>query len=126
MTKPLVVAMLGIVDESRGIRLLHKEGEIAWKFGWKASRRSRWWGWGRWWVRLYGGCRVSRRGWVKQLRDEPGAFRELEKTVHRAFQQMADRVVAGILAEATASAEFADDAKKRSLLSALQSPPLNG
>ena len=66
------------------------------------------------------------QGWVKQLRDEPGAFRELEKTVHRAFQQMADRVVAGILAEATASAEFADDAKKRSLLSALQSPPLNG
>ena len=43
----------------------------------------------------------------------PESFLELEKSVHRAFQQMADRVVAGLLAQATGPAEFAEAAKKK-------------
>ena len=52
------------------------------------------------------------QAWLKQLQADPGAFADLEKNVHRAFQQMADQVVAGLLAQATAPAAFADDAKK--------------
>jgi hypothetical protein len=51
--------------------------------------------------------------WLKQLQARPGSFMELEKAVHRAFQQMADQVVAGLLAQATASEEFAEAAKKK-------------
>lgn len=51
--------------------------------------------------------------WLKQLQVRPGSFVDLEKDVHRAFQQMADQVVAGLLAQATAPADFADTAKKK-------------
>lgn len=51
--------------------------------------------------------------WLKQLQARPGSFMELEKAVHRAFQQMADQVVAGLLAQATAPPAFADAAKKK-------------
>jgi len=51
--------------------------------------------------------------WLEQLQARPGSFLELEKTVHRTFQQMADQVVAGLLAQATAGAEFAEAAKKK-------------
>ena len=51
--------------------------------------------------------------WLKQLQSRPGSFVELEQDVHRTFQQMADQVVAGLLAQATAAAEFADTAKKK-------------
>jgi len=37
----------------------------------------------------------------------------LEKEIHGAFAQMADQVVAGLLAEATAEADFAEAAKKK-------------
>jgi hypothetical protein len=47
------------------------------------------------------------------LQARPGSFTDLERDVHRAFQQMADQVIAGLLAEATARAEFADAAKKK-------------
>ena len=51
--------------------------------------------------------------WLKQLQSRPGSFTDLEKEVHRSFQQMADQVVAGLLAQATAAAEFTDAAKKK-------------
>jgi hypothetical protein len=51
--------------------------------------------------------------WLKALQENPGAFANLEKEIHHAFEQMADRVVAGLLAQATAPAEFADAAKKK-------------
>jgi hypothetical protein len=51
--------------------------------------------------------------WLKQLQSRPGSFAELEKDVHRTFQQMADQVVAGLLAQATAATAFADSAKKK-------------
>jgi hypothetical protein len=52
-------------------------------------------------------------GWLKQLQTCPGSFADLEKDVHRTFQQMADQVVAGLLAQATATAAFADAAQKK-------------
>ena len=51
--------------------------------------------------------------WVAQLRDQPGSFADLEASIHRTFQDLADRVVAGVLAQATAPADFAATAKKK-------------
>ena len=51
--------------------------------------------------------------WIGQLRQAPGKFAELEVSVHRAFQQMADQVVAGLLAEVTKPADWTQDAKKK-------------
>ena len=51
--------------------------------------------------------------WLKALQQNPGGLGNLEQEVHRTFAQMADRVVAGLLAQATADAAFADTAKKK-------------
>jgi hypothetical protein len=51
--------------------------------------------------------------WLEQLRDHPEAFADLERNVHGVFQQLADQVVAGLLAEATQPAAWAHDAKKK-------------
>jgi hypothetical protein len=51
--------------------------------------------------------------WLKSLKQNPTDFADVEKKIHQAFTQMADRVVAGLLAQATAPAEFADTAKKK-------------
>jgi predicted ArsR family transcriptional regulator len=51
--------------------------------------------------------------WVAQLRDQPGKFANLEAAIHRTFQELADQVVAGVLAQATAADDFAPDAKKK-------------
>jgi hypothetical protein len=51
--------------------------------------------------------------WLKMLQDNPGSFTEVEKTVHQAFQQMADQVVAGLLAQATQGDEFSAAAQKK-------------
>ena len=51
--------------------------------------------------------------WLKKLAQNPGNLAHVEQEIHRAFAQMADRVVAGLLAEATADAAFADAAKKK-------------
>jgi hypothetical protein len=51
--------------------------------------------------------------WLEQLRAQPGSFADLEQSVHRAFAQMADQLVAGLLAQTTAPAAFADAAKKK-------------
>ena len=50
--------------------------------------------------------------WIQQLRDQPETFADLERKVHGVFQQLADQLVAGLLAEATKPAEWARDAKK--------------
>jgi hypothetical protein len=50
--------------------------------------------------------------WLRQLQDKPETFADLERKVHGVFQQLADQVVAGLLAEATQPAEWAHDAKK--------------
>ena len=51
--------------------------------------------------------------WLQTLKDNPTAFADLEKTVHHAFQQMADQLVAGLLAGATQGEDFAQTAKKK-------------
>jgi hypothetical protein len=51
--------------------------------------------------------------WLEKLRADPGSFADLEKSVHRAFQEMADQVVAGLLAEVTGPAGFAETAQKK-------------
>jgi hypothetical protein len=51
--------------------------------------------------------------WLDILQKDPAGFADLEKTVHHAFQQMADQLVAGLLAQATKGDEFADNAKKK-------------
>src|SRR5580658_5349827 len=51
--------------------------------------------------------------WLQTLQENPGKFADLEQSVHHAFQQMADQMVAGVLAQATQPAEFAQAAKKK-------------
>jgi predicted ArsR family transcriptional regulator len=51
--------------------------------------------------------------WLAQLRDQPAQFADLEAQIHQTFQALADQVVAGVLAQATAAADFAQDAKKK-------------
>lgn len=50
--------------------------------------------------------------WLHILEKNPAGFGDLEKTVHHAFQQMADQLVAGLLAQATQGDDFAQTAKK--------------
>jgi len=51
--------------------------------------------------------------WLQSLQKNPAGFTDLEKRVHHAFQQMADQLVAGLLAQATQAGDFADNAKKK-------------
>ena len=51
--------------------------------------------------------------WLVALQQNPGKFADVEKEIHRAFAQMADQVVAGLLAEATAESDFARTAQKK-------------
>lgn len=53
------------------------------------------------------------RAWLQFLQENPSSFADLEKTVHHAFQQMADQLVAGLLAQATQADAFAPTAKKK-------------
>jgi len=55
----------------------------------------------------------QQRQWVAQLRDHPAEFADLEARIHQLFQGLADQVVAGVLAQVTAAADFAQDAKKK-------------
>lgn len=59
------------------------------------------------------GLKGRPREWLKALQGNPGGLANLEQEIHRAFAQMADRVVAGLLAEASAPADFADAAQKK-------------
>jgi len=51
--------------------------------------------------------------WLKILEQNPAGFANLEQEIHRTFSQMADRVVAGLLAQATADTTFATAAEKK-------------
>lgn len=51
--------------------------------------------------------------WLLALQQDPGKFADVEKEVHHAFTQMADQVVAGLLAEATSDPDFTEAAKKK-------------
>src|SRR5260370_25373946 len=49
----------------------------------------------------------------KGLQHNPGGVASLEQEIHRAFVQMAEWVVAGLLAQATVGSAFAAAAKKK-------------
>lgn len=53
-----------------------------------------------------------RPGWSQQLQEEPSRFGEVEVDVHHTFQQLADQVVAGLLAEAGQAAALETASKK--------------
>ena len=53
------------------------------------------------------------QAWLQALEQNPGDLANLEQEIHRTFAQMADRVVAGLLAQATADAAFAEAAQKK-------------
>jgi hypothetical protein len=55
----------------------------------------------------------QRGEWLAQLRDHPAKFADLEARIHQTFQGLADQVVAGVLAQVTTAADFAQDAKKK-------------
>lgn len=57
--------------------------------------------------------RADPKEWLKALEQNPGGLANLEQEIHRAFAQMADRVVAGLLAQATADSTFADASQKK-------------
>lgn len=59
------------------------------------------------------GLKTRPQEWLKALQQDPSNLANLEQEIHSAFARMADRVVAGLLAEATAPADFADTAKKK-------------
>ena len=55
----------------------------------------------------------QQKQWVAQLRDQPAKFADLEAHIHRTFHDLADQVVAGVLAQVTAADDFASGAKKK-------------
>ncbi len=57
--------------------------------------------------------RSDHKAWLHQLTVEPGQFATLEVTVHQAFQQLADQLVASLLAQATQQSPALDAAKKK-------------
>jgi len=57
--------------------------------------------------------RARPKEWLARLQRNPGKLADVEQEVHRAFAQMADQVVAGLLAEATADPALAKAAKKK-------------
>ena len=55
----------------------------------------------------------QQKRWAEQLAQDPAAFVQLEVQIHLAFQQLADRCAAGLLAHASTGPACADAAKKK-------------
>jgi hypothetical protein len=55
----------------------------------------------------------QQKRWAEQLARDPAAFAQLEPQIHLAFQQLADRCAAGLLAHAAAGPTLSDAAKKK-------------
>ena len=51
--------------------------------------------------------------WAEQLARDPAAFAQLETQIHLAFQQLADRCAASLLAHAAAQPACTDAAQKK-------------
>jgi hypothetical protein len=51
--------------------------------------------------------------WAEQLARDPAAFAQLEAQIHQAFGQLADRLVASLLAHAAQQQPLAEAAKKK-------------
>ena len=57
--------------------------------------------------------RDHQAAWAEQLARDPAALDRLEVQVHHAFAQLADRMVAGLLAHAAAQPALAQAAQKK-------------
>lgn len=57
--------------------------------------------------------RGEQKEWLRQLTEEPHRFADLEGAVHRRFQQLADHLVASLLAQATQASPALEAAKKK-------------
>ena len=57
--------------------------------------------------------RAQQQTWLRQLREEPSRFADLEVTVHQTFQQLADQLVASLLAQATQQSPALQAAQKK-------------
>ncbi len=57
--------------------------------------------------------RAAQPQWLRQLREQPERFAELELAVHQALQQLADQLVASLLAQATQESPALEAAKKK-------------
>jgi hypothetical protein len=55
----------------------------------------------------------QQRQWAEQLAKDPAAFAQLETQIHLAFQQLADRCAASLLAHAAAQPACASAAQKK-------------
>ena len=51
--------------------------------------------------------------WLEQLKADPARLARLELEVHQAFRQLADQLVAGLLAEASEQSPTLETAKKK-------------
>ena len=57
--------------------------------------------------------RTQQQTWLRQLTEEPSRFADLEVTVHQTFQQLADQLVASLLAQATQQSPALQAAQKK-------------
>jgi hypothetical protein len=62
--------------------------------------------------------KLQPKEWLKALCKSPGEFVDIEQQVHLAFKQMADEMVAGLLAQATKPPEFTESSKKKVMANA--------
>ena len=51
--------------------------------------------------------------WLDQLRSDPARLAQVEREVHEAFRQLADQLMSGLLAEASAPSPALEAAKKK-------------
>lgn len=56
---------------------------------------------------------AQQKAWSEQLSRNPASFAELEPQVHQTFQQLADRLVASLLAQAGQQPALQEQAKKK-------------
>jgi hypothetical protein len=56
---------------------------------------------------------AQQQRWADLLASDPTSFPQLEPQVHHAFQQMADRLVASLLAQAAQQQTLQQQAKKK-------------
>ena len=56
---------------------------------------------------------AQQQAWAEQLARDPAAFAQLEPQIHLAFGQLADQLVASLLAHAAQQPALTDAAKKK-------------
>jgi hypothetical protein len=56
--------------------------------------------------------RRKQKEWLRELRQHPRKFRQLEEQIHQRFEELADQLVASVMAEATTDSPVLDREKK--------------